>query len=258
MPYTFTLVVAAVLAAAPAAKDALSPAEHAAIMKALCTGSFESDAQGPICRDAEEFPDERLTELRWLSAHRGRFVAQDGEWLVSLQGLCLQGCAGWTYVVAKTDTGWKKLAEGDGRVGDACAIVSGMADGYDRVACVDRVAEPGGTSLHWLDVRTFAGGKPADERLLESSQGGECTAPDRPKDAELKADRLQGLKAGAPGSGVALSVVLNVRRRPCGDPAKTDPPSQAKHVLRFVAKGETIAPDDASSSIIDKYGWGGR
>jgi hypothetical protein len=265
MTPVFAIVGAWALAAAGGGAAAQGPAELSAaakadIMKAVCTGTLEKDAKGPVCRDAEEFSDERLTELRWLSAHHGRFVAGPDEWLVSLQGQCVKGCAGATFVVQHSGPGWKKLAETEGRIGDNCAVVSGLADGFDRIACADRASETGGGSLYWLDVRSLIAGKVSDERLMESAQGTECQDPDRAKDAELKGDRLEDVKETAAASDAAFTLVLHVRRRPCreagtaGDDAAI---SKSRHLLTFVRRGSAVVPDDTSASIIHKFGWDG-
>lgn len=224
-------------------------------MRLLCDAELTKDGRGWVCTDPDTEDFGGPWELRWRSAWRGRFVAHSDEWIVSLFRAC-QGryCPGQTHVVRKVRGKWVAAheLEIDAGIGDDCLVLRGSR--LDRLVCLDAVGPHQGFMSERLAVHSFAGGEVATQALMEKEQGGECFL--QPPQAEYHEDELTLLPAG--DSGAALTARLRVRRAPC-DPKTDDghgPPTvKAEHVLRFVARGGEVIPDEASAALIRRHGW---
>ena len=252
----------------------LSADERLRILKQLCQARHQADygddpdseaawavtkdGHGWLCENSQP-PDESpfSSELRWSSARRGRFVAADGEWLVSLQSGCLHGCRGTTYALKRVGGGWQVLHEDEILVTDECRVVR-APDGFDRVACLVGGGPFQGFMTEALLVSSFVAGQSRFQRLLYKEHGGECYLAQRPTPPEHNLDTLSMATAPASPSGVALQVRLRVRRLGCE--VETDEPDslaqvKAEHALRFVWRGDELVPDPASADLIRRYDW---
>ena len=229
----------------------LSPADRNALLTAAC--SWADDARAEAAKQRCAPP----SDLVWSTARSGRFVAGDGEWLVSLAGPCIGGCPGVTYVARKTGGRWTQLASDERLVTGACVTVRGLTDGWDRVACLGSAGPHQGFMAEWLDLRSYA--KDAQERqLLFKEHGGECFLAEPPAKAEYDGDELSSLRPGEEGSDTALTVRLTVRRAGC-DRTVDDPGARAtvrgEHVLRFVRRGTDVVQDEATAALVTRHGW---
>lgn len=252
----------------------LSADERLRILKQLCQARHQADygddpdsdaawtvtkdRRGWLCENSQP-PDESpfSSELRWSSARRGRFVADDGEWLVSLQSGCLHGCRGTTAILKRAGQGWQVLHEDETLVTDDCAVLR-APDGFDRVACLVGGGPLQGFMTEALLVSSFVAGRSRGQRLLDKEHGAECYLARSPTPAEHDLDRLSMLTAPRDAGRGALTVRLQVRRLGCE--VETDDPDalaqvKAEHVLRFVWRGEVLAPDAASADLIRRTGW---
>jgi hypothetical protein len=234
----------------------LPAADRDALMRLLCDTPLRRDGAGWVCgadNDAED-ADPR-TERRWHASRRGRFVAHDDEWLVSLAGPCIGGCPGESYVVRTVGGRWRVLREAALRVDDACLQVRGP-DGLDRLVCRGGAGPHMGFMWEWLEVASYGGAEAEVTRLLLAEQGGECFTT--PPAAEHREDTLKELAAGAPGTGTAFTVRLEVVRGPCG-PQHEDGQGPVKvvaeHLLRFVFKDGGVAPDAATRALAERLDW---
>jgi hypothetical protein len=274
------LAHAGVAAPAPSAPPAatspleISADEQLRILKQLCQARHQEDygddpdsegawavtkdERGWLCENNQP-PDESpfSSELRWSSARRGRFVAADGEWLVSLQSGCLHGCRGMTYILKRASQGWQVLHEEETLVKEACAVLR-APDGFDRVACLVGGGPLQGLVTEALLVSSFVAGRSRFQRLLDKEHGSECYLARRPPPAEHDLDTLSMLTAPRSAAGAALTVRLQVRRLGCE--VETDDPDslaqvKAEHVLRFVWRGDELVPDAASADLIRRYDW---
>lgn len=245
------LVASAVHAADAPPPTALSPADRDALLTAACSWSEGTRAELSKQRCAAP------SDLVWSSARTGRFVEGPGEWLVSLGGPCIGGCPGVTFVARKAAGRWTKLAADENLVTDGCVTVHGLADGWDRVACLGAAGPNQGFMAEWLELRTYADDLPA-RQLLYKEHGGECFLAEPPAKAEYDGDDLSDLSAGAAGSDVALTIRLTVRRAAC-DRTVEDPEKRAtvrgEHVLRFVKRGNDVVLDGPTAALVTKQGW---
>lgn len=248
----------------------LSAADQHRILEQLCQAQnagesgqdanagwvLAQDQRGWLCRNRQP-PDEWpfSSELRWASARRGRFVAAEGEWLVSLQGGCEQGCRGSTAILQREGQGWQVLHQEDTLVTDECVVLR-APDGFDHVACLAGSGPFQGFMIDALEVSAFATGR--SQRLLYKEHGGECYLAQPPTPAEHDRDRLSGLSTSDSTSGAALSVRLQVRRLGCEvqtDDVDSLAQVRAEHVLSFVWRGQELAPDTVSAELIRRHGW---
>lgn len=249
------VVVALVTASGSAAT--LSPSDQGAIMKAVCKGKLEKDAAGWVCRDAAADASAQGWEQRWVSARRGRFVAQPDEWLVSLSRTCVERvCPAEVHVVRRIKGSWRSTHE----IGTAallsedCVQFGGLPDGLDRLACLDATGPNQGFMSQRLAVLSFAGGTLKNEPLMQKDQNGECYLSPPLKEYQDDVLTIQ------PGNDAqtAFSARLQVRRAPC-DPASAEShgpvAAKAEHTLRFVRSGEAVVPDPASAAVIEAEGW---
>lgn len=197
------------------------------------------------------------SELEWSSARRGRFVERDGEWLVSLASPCIRGCSGVTFVARRAAGTWTKLYQEEGLVSGDCVSVRGLADGFERVACVASAGPHMGGMAEWLVVDGYAD-EGSSVQVLYKDQGAECLFAEPPAKAEYDGDDLSDLTAGEAASDVAFTIRLTVRRAEC-DQTVEDPESLAtvrgEHVLRFLKRGSAVVPDEPTAALIDRYGW---
>ncbi|MET0554480.1 MAG: hypothetical protein ABW221_15655 [Vicinamibacteria bacterium] len=235
----------------------LSPADRNALLTAAC--SWADGARAEVARQRCAPP----SDLVWSTARPGRFVKGDGEWLVSLAGPCIGGCPGVTFVARRQGDGWVQVAaDPDGPIDerlvtDDCVTVRGLADGWDRVACRVAAGPHQGFMTELVELRTYAKGVP-ERQLLFKEHGGECTLGDPSARVEYDGDVLSRLSAGPPGSNVALTVQLTVKRARC-TPGAEDPEKQATvrstHVLRFVKRGNDVVQDEATAALVARHGW---
>jgi len=227
----------------------LSPTE-ASLLKVAC--SWADGSRADVAKRKCGAP----SELEWSSARRGRFVERDGEWLVSLASPCIGGCSGLTFVARRTAGRWTKLYQDEGLVTDGCVTVR-LADGRDRVACMGSAGPHMGFMTEWLELSGFYEGAP-QRRLLMRDLGGECWLPERAEKAEYVGDSLDDLSGGEAASETAVTVRLTVSRADC-DPAVEDPGKTAvtkgTFTLRFVKRGNDVAPDAATAALMERYGW---
>jgi hypothetical protein len=109
----------------------------------------------------------------------------------------------------------------------------------------------------WLELSAFYEGAP-QRYLLMRDVGGECWLPEGVEKAEYVGDSLGALAGGTGASETALTVPLTVRRADC-DPADEYPEktavTQGTFILRFVKRGSEVVPDDATKSLLKRYGW---
>ena len=253
-------VIALTAGASASRAPALSPTEQAAIMRVLCDGELEKDAQGWICRDPGTDDFGQPWEQRWLSAWRGRFVVRPDEWLVSLERPCMGSfCPREAYILRKVRGTWRRTHElqVDKGIDDDCLPLGGMADGFDRLVCLDTAGPHQGFMFERLSVRSFAGGEEKTQPLMQKSQGGECFLSD-PGLPEHHDDVLTLSREAAPDRQAAFTAHLQVRRGPC-DPARRDKDVpvvvKSQHVLRFIRRGNDVVPDAATAAIIQAEGW---
>lgn len=232
------------------AGEPLSPTE-ASLLKLACRWTDGSRADVPNRKCGAP------SELAWSSARRGRFVEGDGEWLVSLAAPCIGGCTGVTAVARKQSGRWTKLLLEDGLVTDGCLTVSGLADGWDRIACQESAGPHFGAMAEWVVLNGYADGG-ASTQLLFKDHGGECWLADPPAKAEYDGDHLSELVPGDEGSDVAFTIRLTVRRAEC-DRTADDPEDlvtvRGEYTLRFVKRGNTVVPDEPTRELVDRYDW---
>lgn len=245
---------------AAASAPSLSPADQAAIMKVLCGGQMEKDAQGWICRDPGTDDFGQPWEQRWAGARRGRFAAREDEWLVSLRRACVGGfCPAEAYILRKVGGRWRQTHElqVDRGIDDECLQLGGMSDGFDRLACLDWSGPNQGFMFGRLSLRSFAGGTETTTPLMTKSQGGECFLAD-PHLPERHEDALTLQSPTAADPQAAFTAILQIRRGPC-DPKEREKDvvmtDGARHVLRFLRRGNAVVPDAATAAILDAEGW---
>ncbi len=228
----------------------LTPTE-AGLLRAA--GSWADGSRADVAKQRCAAP----SELEWSSARRGRFVERDGEWLVSHAAPCIGGCSGLTFVARRAAGTWTKLYQEEGLVSHQCVSVRGLADGFERVACVGSAGPHMGGMAEWLAVDGYAD-EGSRVQVLYKDQGAECLFVEPPAKAEYDGDDLSDLQAGAAGSDAAFTIRLTVRRAEC-DQTVEDPERlaivRAEHVLRFVRRGNAVVPDDATRALADRYGW---
>lgn len=250
-------LVPAVLACLPASaaeNRVLSPPDRDALLTAACSWTDGARAETAKQRCAPP------SDLVWSTARPGRFVAGDGEWLVSLAGPCIGGCPGVTFVARQQAGRWVRVFdEPDERlVTDACVTVRGLADGWDRVACLVGAGPNQGFMTELLELRAWAKGVP-ERQLLFKEHGGECTLGDPSARVEYDGDELSHLAAGAAGTDTALTVRLTVKRARCAASRDDDPEKRATvrgtHTLRFVRRGNDVVQDAATAALVTKHGW---
>src|SRR5688572_11082308 len=247
-------------AAGTRAMPSLPPTDQAAIMKVLCDDELEKDAQGWVCRHPGTDDSDEPWEERWAGAHRGRFVARPGEWLVSLRRTCIGGfCPPHAHILRKVSGRWRVTHElqVDKGIDEQCLQLGGMADGFDRLVCLDWTGPNQGFMFGRLSLRSFEGGTETTTPLMTKEQGGECflARPDLP---EQQDDRLTLERATRSYPGTAFTAILQIRRGPC-DPNARDKDvvvtEKATHVLRFLRRGNTVAPDAATAAILKAEDW---
>jgi hypothetical protein len=227
----------------------LSPTE-ASLLKLAC--SWADGSRADVAKQKCGAP----SELEWACARRGRFVERDGEWLVSLASPCIGGCSGVTFVARRTAGRWTRLYQDGGLVTDDCVTVR-LADGRDRVACTGATGPHQGFMTEWLELSAFYEGAPR-RYLLTRDMGGECWLPENGEKAEYVGDSLGALAGGTAASETALTVPLTVRRAGCDRaveyPQKTAV-TQGTFTLRFVKRGNDVVPDEATKTLLKRYGW---
>lgn len=251
---TLAVSVPTVVLAASSGQPQLSPFDRDALLTAAC--SWADDARAETAKQRCAPP----SDLVWSSARPGRFVAGDGEWLVSLAGPCIGGCPGVTFVARKQSGRWVRVFdEPDERlVTDECVTVRGLADGWDRVACLVGAGPNQGFMTDLLELRAWAKGV-SERQLLFKEHGGECTLGDPSKRVEYDGDELSRLAPGPADTDTALTVQLSVTRARCAASLDDDPGKRATvrstHTLRFVRRGNDVVQDPATAALVAKHGW---
>lgn len=242
-----------------AAEQILTDADQGSIMKLLCAGAVTKEKTGWLCtmEDADEY--DRFAELHWSAAMQGHWIERDAEWLVTVTGVCRQGCPLMSYVFIKNEKGWIKEKEFEGGINAGCIKVQGFADGLDRAVCVDSAGPFQGFLVKSLAVRSFAGGNESATELAYSEQGGECSLAHPPDKAQFRDDEVIDLSPGEPGSGIAFTAMLELHRLDNCDSTIEDPEKRAaikgRHTLKFLKRDNQVVPDPETKTIIDQSDW---
>ena len=116
------------------------------------------------------------------------------------------------FVLKKQGGRWERLQGVEADVGSECVQIRGMADGFDRLACLGFAGPNQGYMSEAVEVLAFAQGQVKSQRLLGRDHGGECDAAFPPKKAEYVGDSLSNLSAADPASETAFTIMLEVRR----------------------------------------------
>jgi hypothetical protein len=255
----FLLFFFSLCAVLQAAEQVPADADQGRIMKIICAGALTKEKTGWTCsiEDADEY--DRFAELHWSTAMQGHWIERDGEWLVTVTGVCRQGCPLMSYVFINNENGWIKEKEFEGGIHAGCIKAGGFADGLDRAVCVDSAGPFQGFMAQSLVVRSFAGGTESAVELAYSEQGGECYLAHPPDKAEFRNDEVIDLTPGEPGSEIAFTATLELHRLDKCDSTIEDPEKRAvikgRHILKFMKRGNQVVPDAETKAIIDQSDW---